>query len=72
MTIESKEDKSVVPKQADSKLRGIFFMNMFCLGNVVVSSLFKGLAKEGVSCFDFAVLRAGVGLLCISLVNWYN
>jgi len=47
-------------------------MNLFCLGSAVVSAIFKGLAAEGVSCFDFAVLRAAAGLICISMVNLYQ
>jgi len=59
------------PKQKDSKLRGIIFMNFFCLCTTVLGCVFKSLAAEGVSNLDFAVFRALVGLLCISLYNWY-
>ena len=47
-------------------------MNIFCVGQVIISAIFKGLAAEGVSVFDFAVLRALAGLICISFVCWYN
>ena len=56
----------------DSKVRGIIFMNLFCLIMTVMSCIFKKLAAEGVSNMDFAVFRTMVGLFCVSLFNWYK
>jgi len=61
----------IIPKQEDSKVRGIIFMNLFCICTTAVGCIFKKLAEEGVSNLDFAIFRALVGLFCISLYNWY-
>ena len=62
----------IIPKKEDSKIRGITFMNLFCLCTTALGCIFKSLAAEGVSNLDFAIFRALVGLFCISLYNWYR
>ena len=60
-----------VPKKSDSNVRGVIFVNLFCVTENLVSIVWKILASEGVSNLDFAVFRALVSLFFISLYCWY-
>ena len=60
-----------VEKPKDNRPLAIVMVQIFTLGMTIISSGFKLLAREGVSNFDFAVYRAGVGLILMASYMCY-